>query len=143
MGGGHEGAPWHRRSVARPPRLPTHHSTPIDAPTATTHRMPNWHSFSLPRPLRATMVWDNGAPAVGTSCPRVLDNTRLIGVPQEDGTSGRSRITSSVRSPSDSGLGIVLHALFMRLTFPLDFGYHGLLLRGVRDMATLETLIAS
>jgi hypothetical protein len=31
----------------------------------------------------------------------------------------------------------------MRLTFPLDFGDHGLLLRFVRDMATLDTLIAS
>jgi hypothetical protein len=31
----------------------------------------------------------------------------------------------------------------MRLTLPLDFGHHGRLLRLVRDMATLDTLIAS
>jgi hypothetical protein len=41
------------------------------------------------------------------------------------------------------GFWIVLHSLFIRLTFPLDFAHHGLLLRFVRDMATLETLIAS
>jgi hypothetical protein len=32
-----------------PPQLSTHHSTPIDSPTATTHRMHNWHGFSRPR----------------------------------------------------------------------------------------------
>jgi hypothetical protein len=82
MGGGHEGVPWHRRSVARPPLLPTNYSTPIDSPTSTTHWMHTWHGFSFPLPIRATMVWDDGAPAVGPSFPRVLDNTRLIGVPQ-------------------------------------------------------------
>src|SRR5918911_4276961 len=56
---------------------------------------------------------------------------------------GRVRGSWSWLSPSDSGLGIVLHSLFMSLTFPLDFGHHGFLLRGVCDMATLHTLIAS
>jgi hypothetical protein len=36
------------------------------------------------------MVWDNGAPAVGTSFPRVIDNARLIGVPQAGRTDSLS-----------------------------------------------------
>jgi hypothetical protein len=28
------------------------------------------------------MVWAAGAPAVGTQFPRVIDNARLVGVPQ-------------------------------------------------------------
>jgi hypothetical protein len=50
---------------------------------------------------------------------------------------------SDGRSTSDSGLWIVLRSLGMGLPFLLDFGHHCRLLRCVRDMATVDTLIAA
>jgi hypothetical protein len=55
----------------------------------------------------------------------------------EGRTYGRSRVTSSVLSPSDLGLWIVLRALGIGLTFLLDFSHHCFLRCCVRDMATL------
>jgi hypothetical protein len=52
-------------------------------------------------------------------------------------------ICTEVQLPADSGLGIVLRSLGMGLPFLLNFCHHGRLLRCVRDMATVDTLIAA
>jgi hypothetical protein len=102
-----------RARPASPGRRPGHtgdrRSDALDARQSRTYRMHHVHGLSLPPPLRTTIAGDDGAPAMGTQFPRMVDKARLGGVAQAErtdelpGCHPYKRMTPSTHCPLPPG----------------------------------------